>query len=197
MTAHPSTPNPVQAPHSPRAALPPGPERPERRSARSGRSRAMRRDLAAGVSDLHELAERHRVTRVQMARWAARPRQSEMIEQLQRLADRRTALLIATSRADAALMLRRIALIEETAAGEVTRKACVDLLKLERLAGSSAAPARAARAEAPPREFTDAELNEAMYAFGRDDDEEEGGGGGEDGEPSSGRDGDEGTAGAD
>jgi hypothetical protein len=133
----------------------------------------MRRDLAAGVADLHELAERHRVTRVQMARWASRPRHLEMIELLQCLADRRTALLIATSRADAALMLRRIALSEETTAREVTRKACMDLLKLDRLAGPPpAAPATAARTETPGREFTDAELNEAMYSFGRDDEED-------------------------
>jgi hypothetical protein len=124
----------------------------------------MRRDLAGGVSDLNELAERHKVSRVHLARWAGRPRQSAMIDELARLADRRALLLLATARADAALMLKRIALREETDARDVSRKACVDLLKLDR----AAAPRGCAASEpsAAPR-FSAAELDAAMTDFSR------------------------------
>jgi hypothetical protein len=138
--------------------------------ARTERSRAMRRDLAAGVADLHDLAERHKLTRVQLARWAARPRHSAMIDELTRLANKRTSLLIATSRADAASMLRRIILRQEDDAKEVTRKACLDLLKLDRAISSvPSSPAPGAHAPSAER-YTEAELDAAMDAYARQND---------------------------
>ncbi len=137
---------------------------------RTERSRAMRRDLAAGVADLHDLADRHKLTRVQLARWAARPRHSAMIDELTRLANKRTSLLIATSRADAASMLRRIILRQEDDAKEVTRKACLDLLKLDRAISAVPSTPAPGAAAAPVERYTEAELDAAMDAYAQHND---------------------------
>jgi hypothetical protein len=158
----------ANTPQPPSTPMPQSPANP----ARSERSRAMRRDLAAGVADLHDLAERHKLTRVQLARWAARPRHSAMIDELTRLANKRTSLLLATSRADAASMLRRIILRQEDDAKEVTRKACLDLLKLDR--SLSAVPLAPPSIPAPPagggERYTEAEMDAAMDAYAQQND---------------------------
>lgn len=114
-------------------------------------------DLATATTDLQDFAAKHKMTRVQMSRWVDKPRHRTMIDDLTRLAERREELLIATGRADAVKMLIRIANNEEPGARDITRKACLDLLKLSRVA-SAPRPAAAARAGADEPIDLDAEM---------------------------------------
>lgn len=91
--------------------------------------RSMLRELATDAVDLHELAVRHRMTRLEMAKWIGKPRHSAMVEAISRLADRRAALLLALGRAEAARALTDMAR-GGGHGGETARKACLDLLKL-------------------------------------------------------------------
>lgn len=122
------------------------PSKPADHAAHAARYAAMRRDLAAGVVDLHDFAARHALTRLQLARWTARPRHAAVIDQLARFADRRAALLLAAGRADALRALHQIAIDPDPSRRDLARKACLDLLKL----GSLASPLRRAAASPPP-----------------------------------------------
>ena len=132
----------------------------------TARRPSLLRDLTDGVLDLHDLARRDQIPRLKLARWANKPRHAAALDELARLAEKRTALLLATGRSEAALMLVNIARGQAGEAKETSRKACLDLLKIEsHAAASSAVPPDAA---APlTREPTEAEMRLASEALAR------------------------------
>lgn len=95
------------------------------------------RDLTDGVVDLHDLARRDKVSRLQLARWASKPRHAAALNELARLAEKRTVLILATGRSEAALTLVNIARGQAPEVKETSRKACLDLLKFEPSAATS------------------------------------------------------------
>ncbi len=97
---------------------------------RRAKTRQLVESLAAGESDLHALADKQGLSLIDMARWVERPRHAELLRLLENLQNRRMSLLLAAARADAAESLRRMATAESPR--ETARKACVDLLKLQR-----------------------------------------------------------------
>ena len=92
-------------------------------------TRKLIQSLAQGEQDLHTLATKHGMSLIEMSRWIDEPRQAKLLDALEQLNDSRTSLLVAAARADAASALRRMATAESN---ELARKACVDLLKLQR-----------------------------------------------------------------
>lgn len=157
------------------------PPTPQARAARhapgvaAGRNRyaAMLRDLAAGVTDLHDFAARHSMSRLALAKWTSRPRHAAIIDELAVLAERRAALLLATSRADAARTLKEIALDPDIKARDVARKACVDLLKLHRVSTPRAAAPGRPTPEPDFDEPTREEVRAALEQYRRDDFDDE------------------------
>lgn len=91
----------------------------------------LQQDLAGGTTDLYELAARHNMTRLDMARWAQKPRHARMLAALERLADRRTSLLLAAARAEAARALLELARTGDSQTKPTAHRTCIDLLKLE------------------------------------------------------------------
>ena len=108
----------------------------------NGAARKVRDGLQRGAVDLHELGGSCGMTRDAMARWAERPTNASMLDRLEALARRRTALIVASARAEAAKALLALAVDVEGAA-ETARKACVDLLKLDPSVGAAPASAHA------------------------------------------------------
>ena len=86
------------------------------------------RSLAAGETDLHALAREHGMTLIEMAKWIRLPRHVKALALLEELLERRTSLLIADARSNAAAALRRMATADTPK--ETARRACLDLLKL-------------------------------------------------------------------
>lgn len=76
-----------------------------------------------------QLAEKLDLTLSELAKWAAQPKHSLVLESLARLADVRAQMLVSEYRASAAIRLIEIATDSE--GGEVSRKACVDLLRAD------------------------------------------------------------------
>ncbi|MBC7771237.1 MAG: hypothetical protein H7210_01955 [Pyrinomonadaceae bacterium] len=97
---------------------------------KKGVTRQLIESLAKGASDLCALANQQGMSHIDMARWIERPRHAEFLRLLENLQNRRMSLLLAAARADAAQSLREMAVSADVK--ETARKACVDLLKLQR-----------------------------------------------------------------
>ncbi len=76
-----------------------------------------------------QLTEQLGLTLTELAKWASQPKNANILENLARLADVRTQMLVSEYRATAAIRLIEIATDSE--GGEVSRKACVDLLRAD------------------------------------------------------------------
>ena len=76
-----------------------------------------------------KLAEKLGLTLTELAKWASEPKHARVLENLARLADIRAQMLVSEYRASAAIRLIEIATDSE--GGEVSRKACVDLLRAD------------------------------------------------------------------
>lgn len=74
-----------------------------------------------------QLAEQLDLTLTELAKWVSQPKNANILENLARLADVRTQMLVSEYRASAAIRLIEIATDSE--GGETSRKACVDLLR--------------------------------------------------------------------
>ncbi|MGE3106854.1 MAG: hypothetical protein AB7G11_05015 [Phycisphaerales bacterium] len=120
--------------------------------------------LAAGEADLYALARECGLTMIEMAAWAAKPRHQETLGRLERLLERRTSLLLADARAEAAAALRRMALAESPK--ETARRACIDLLKLQPESASRRRGTGAPRAASDTSEAD--ELNKLMREMGEE-----------------------------
>lgn len=123
-------------------------------------------NLPEGVIDLHEIAVRQKYSRLELARWASRPRCAAQLSELAALADRRTRLLLATGRAEAALVLVNIARGQLTETKEIVRRACMDLLKLDGTQ-TTVHPSLASPVAALPIEPTATEMIAANEAIAR------------------------------
>ncbi len=85
--------------------------------------------LVQGKLSPAQLAEQLDLSLTELAKWAAQPKHSRVLESLARLADVRAQMLVSEYRASAAIRLIEIATDSE--GGEISRKACVDLLRAD------------------------------------------------------------------
>ena len=76
-----------------------------------------------------QLAKQLDLTLTELAKWASQSKNANILENLARLADVRTQMLVSEYRATAAIRLIEIATDSE--GGEISRKACVDLLRAD------------------------------------------------------------------
>ncbi|WP_432798366.1 hypothetical protein [Poriferisphaera sp. WC338] len=89
-------------------------------------------DMLDAKHDLKALAERYRLRVDDLSEWAAEQENAQTLAGLCYLADMQTQLMLSRFRLLAADRLVRLASGEdENASAEVSRKACVDLLKLD------------------------------------------------------------------
>lgn len=124
--------------------------------------RLLMRSLAAGESDLYQIAAAHKMSLLEMAKWARRPRVMDVLAMLQRFSEQRASLMLADARAQAVESLRRMATAD--APKETARRACIDLLKLQLVRGAVVGQERS-EAESGADEAAVAELNRAMEAY--------------------------------
>ncbi|MEQ9454410.1 MAG: hypothetical protein RLN76_07440 [Phycisphaeraceae bacterium] len=96
------------------------------------RERAVLADLIRAESDWVGIAEKHRLSTSELAEWAAREPTVRRLSALSTLADLQTQLLLGRCRLMAASRLLTLASADESGSAETARKACVDLLKLDR-----------------------------------------------------------------
>ena len=85
--------------------------------------------LVQGKLSPAQLAEQLDLSLTDLAKWASDPKHARVLESLARLADVRAQMLVSEYRASAAIRLIEIATDSE--GGEVSRKACVDLLRAD------------------------------------------------------------------
>lgn len=85
--------------------------------------------LVQGKLSPAQLAEQLDLSLTDLAKWASEPKHARVLESLARLADVRAQMLVSEYRASAAIRLIEIATDSE--GGEVSRKACVDLLRAD------------------------------------------------------------------
>ena len=76
-----------------------------------------------------QLAEQLGLSLSELSAWASEPKNANTLENLARLADVRTQMLVSEYRASAAIRLIEIA--TDSKGGEISRKACVDLLRAD------------------------------------------------------------------
>lgn len=131
-------------------------------------------DLCRDELGLAEVASRHGMTLMQLARWAGRTGNVWLLEALAELTARRSMLLAARARADAALALRRLAVDRKNP--ETARKACVDLLRMEVDASRVVRAASAEGGEREAGESDEAALLGLLERLARVDREASGGG---------------------
>ncbi len=86
--------------------------------------RLFRADLS-----MTELAQEQGLSLEELAAWVSKPLTIEILQGLIRLSNLRTQMLLSQFRADAAIQLIAIASTEK--ATDITRKACVDLIKAD------------------------------------------------------------------
>lgn len=86
--------------------------------------RLVRADLT-----MTDLAQEQGLSLEELAAWVSKPVTIEILQGLIRLSNLRTQMLLSQFRADAAIQLLGIASTEK--ATEITRKACVDLIKAD------------------------------------------------------------------
>ncbi|QDU72769.1 hypothetical protein [Mucisphaera calidilacus] len=98
----------------------------------SNRARALLADLIRAESDWVGIAENHKLSTHELAAWASREDTLRTLGALCSLADLQTQLLLGRCRLMAASRLLTLATAEEPTNSETARKACVDLLKLDR-----------------------------------------------------------------
>ncbi|WP_428387541.1 hypothetical protein [Mucisphaera sp.] len=96
------------------------------------RARALLADLIRAETDWVGIAEKHKLSTAQLAEWASRDKTVTTLTALCSLADLQTQLLLGRCRLMAASRLLTLASAEEPTSAETARKACVDLLKLDR-----------------------------------------------------------------
>lgn len=96
------------------------------------RARALIADLIRAEADWVAIAEKHNLSTDQLAEWASRDTTARTLTSLSALADFQTQLLLGRCRLMAASRLLTLATADETSNAETARKACVDLLKLDR-----------------------------------------------------------------
>ena len=104
------------------------PPKSPRRSATS-LSEQLLEQLVQGKLSPAQLAEQLDLSLTDLAKWASEPKHARVLESLARLADVRAQMLVSEYRASAAIRLIEIATDSE--GGEVSRKACVDLLRAD------------------------------------------------------------------
>jgi len=85
--------------------------------------------LSLGDTAPTQLAHEHNVPLTRLARWATEPATVRVLEGLAHLAEVRAQMLLSRYRANAAIQLITIATADEPT--ELSRKACVDLLKAD------------------------------------------------------------------
>ncbi|MFP4144831.1 MAG: hypothetical protein ACLFV3_06770 [Phycisphaeraceae bacterium] len=88
-------------------------------------------DIFSAQHDVVALAQAHGLSPDDLATWAGDERNQNCLVGLCVLADLQTQLLLSRYRLLAAERLIRLATDEEAGSGDVARKACVDLLKLD------------------------------------------------------------------
>jgi hypothetical protein len=90
------------------------------------------RDLAGAGSDLDRVAQRHRLSREQLATWMDRPENRRALAALCRAADLHAELALSRYRVHAATRLVQIAASAEAKKGDETiRRACQGVLTLQ------------------------------------------------------------------
>ena len=104
------------------------PPKSPRRSA-TALSEQLLEQLVQGKLSPAQLAEQLDLSLTDLAKWASEPKHARVLESLARLADVRAQMLVSEYRASAAIRLIEIATDSE--GGEVSRKACVDLLRAD------------------------------------------------------------------
>jgi hypothetical protein len=85
--------------------------------------------LAEGNHSAIELARENDLSLLALARWAAQPEHVKLLSGLVRLSNVRAQIVLSQYRTSAAAKLIEHAMHGET--GEISRKACVDLLKID------------------------------------------------------------------
>ncbi len=134
-------------------------------SINSKRSERLMHSLYEAQQDLDELARRERLTLTWLAGWATQPDTIAALDGLCRLNDVRAQLLVSRYRTLAAARLFELA--KDEGAGELARKACVDLLKvcLIPLTGGEVA---AERAGAVPSVIDEGAVRRLLGELGRE-----------------------------
>lgn len=96
-------------------------------------SRAIHRrlieQLVHGERSPSELADEHEISLERLAKWSSDPANARVLAALSHLSDIRTQMLLSRYRANAAVQLINIATASQPT--ELSRKACVDLLKAD------------------------------------------------------------------
>lgn len=118
--------------------------------------------LTQGERSPSELAGEHDMTLHQLASWAMQPTTLTALEGLAHLAEVRAQMLLSRYRANAAIQLIAIATADEPT--ELSRKACVDLLK----ADMQVFPGRDADDHAVQQQVNEREILSALEALGRE-----------------------------
>ena len=121
------------------------------------RRKRMISDLLDGQHDIAAFARKHRLTLAQLVEWISEPDNQRTLLSMCMLADVQTQLLLSRYRSLAASRLIRLA-TEEEGSADVSRRACVDLLKLEMKR------AAVGIAAAQSGETTDDTLRDLLYA---------------------------------
>jgi hypothetical protein len=85
--------------------------------------------LAEGHHSAVDLARENDLSLLALAKWAAQPEHVELLSGLVRLSNVRAQIVLSQYRTNAAAKLIEHAMHGET--GEISRKACVDLLKID------------------------------------------------------------------
>ena len=85
--------------------------------------------LAEGNHSAIDLAREHDLSLLAVAKWAARPENVELLSGLVRLSNVRAQIVLSQYRTSAAAKLIEHAMNGES--GDISRKACVDLLKID------------------------------------------------------------------
>ena len=138
--------------------------RPRRNSKAKAMTEFLVEQLLDGTLRPAEIAAEIGMNLAELAAWAADPANARTLEGLARLADTRAQMLLSGYRAAAAVRLIEIATDKEK--GELSRKACVDLLRAD--LGVFGPPSTGSNSTPPPAPDEDAIL-EALERLGEED----------------------------
>jgi len=136
-----------------------------RSSINSKRSERLMHSLYEAQQDLDELARQEKLTLTRLANWANDSQTIATLDGLCRLNDVRAQLLVSRYRTLAAARLFELAKDEE--AGELARKACVDLLKVC-LIPPTGGEGAGERAEAAPGVIDESAVRRLLGELGRE-----------------------------
>lgn len=134
----------------------------KRKSKSRAAQRAMIERLARADLSVTELAREYDLSLEELVTWVSTPLTNETLQGLIRLSNLRTQMLLSQFRAQAAIKLMDIAAAESET--DITRKACVDLIKADVKVLEAKEPAKE-----PPSAPSEQAILEALEALGKEE----------------------------